>query len=346
VGFLNEVYKIVQCVCLNCARILGDKNNSDFIHASRISNGKKRLHAMLRLCRSKSSCKGSSAPPSASGEATVDEDGNVVAVGAEYGCGALQPKYRRNGLTVEIEYPEGKDTDMGLADRKQVLTPRKVYEVFRRISDADAGLLGLDPRYARPEWLVLTVMPVPPPHVRPSVEQGTGMRADDDITHKLSEIIKANIAVANAQKSGQPQVTQDQYEANLQYHCATLLDNQLPGIPAATQRGGKVLKAFRERLVGKGGRVRGNLMGKRVDFSARTVITADPILSIHQVGVPRSIASNLTVPERVSRYSLPRLQTYVNNGPYIHPGAKFIIRENGVRIDLRFASNTAETMLK
>ena len=76
-----------------------------------------------------------------------------------------------------------------------------------------------------------------------------------------------------------------QLVAQLQYHCATLIDNQLPGIPCATQRGStKPLKAFRERLVGKGGRVRGNLMGKRVDFSARTVITADPILSMHQVG--------------------------------------------------------------
>lgn len=123
-----------------------------------------------------------------------------------------------------------------------------------------------------------------------------------------------------------------QLTAQLQYHCATLIDNQLPGVPCATQRGStKPLKAFRERLVGKGGRVRGNLMGKRVDFSARTVITADPILSMHQVsarlsgpaperdvasppalvsqvGVPRSIAANLTVPERVSRYNIRRLQ--------------------------------------
>ena len=74
-----------------------------------------------------------------------------------------------------------------------------------------------------------------------------------------------------------------------------LIDNEVAGQPQATQRSGKPLKSIRMRLVGKHGRVRGNLMGKRVDFSARTVITADPILSVDQVGVPRSIAMNLTV---------------------------------------------------
>ena len=307
--------------------------------------------AMLRVCRGKKTCKGSSAPASSGGEegaaeAVVDDDGNLLPPGGDYGCGAIQPKYKRSGLRIEIEYPEGKDEDMGLADRKQILTPERAYSVFRNLSDDDVRLLGLDPRYARPEWLILTVVPVPPPHVRPSVDGGTGVRADDDITHKLSEIVKANIAVANAKKSGQPAITVEQYEANLQYHCATLIDNQLPGLPQATQRGGKTLKAFRERLVGKGGRVRGNLMGKRVDFSARTVITADPILSIHQVGVPRSIASNLTVPERVNRYNIGRLQRLVDNGPFSHPGAKFIIRDNGVRVDLRYVTNASELALK
>ncbi len=70
----------------------------------------------------------------------------------------------------------------------------------------------------------------------------------------------------------------------LQYHVATLIDNQLPGHPQASRRSGRPLKTIQERLVGKGGRIRGNLMGKRVDFSARTVVTADPNLSIAEVG--------------------------------------------------------------
>ena len=88
-------------------------------------------------------------------------------------------------------------------------------------------------------------------------------------------------------------------------------------------------------MKGKEGRIRGNLMGKRVDFSARTVITADPNLGIHQVGVPRSVAMNLTVPDRVTPFNLAELSALVANGPTTHPGAKHIIRSDGTRVDLR-----------
>jgi DNA-directed RNA polymerase II subunit RPB1 len=226
------------------------------------------------------------------------------------------------------------------------MTAERAYQVLRHISEEDARFLGLDPTYAKPEWLVLTVLPVAPPHVRPSVALDALTRGEDDITHKYADIVKANNMLANAKKSAQTSILIEQYESNLQYHVATLVDNSLPGVAQATQRGGKTLKTFRDRLVGKGGRVRGNLMGKRVDFSARTVITADPILSIHQVGVPRTIASNLTVPERVNRYNIRKLQALVERGPTEHPGAKYIIRDNGVRIDLRFARGQNELTLK
>jgi DNA-directed RNA polymerase II subunit RPB1 len=83
-----------------------------------------------------------------------------------------------------------------------------------------------------------------------------------------------------------------------QYHVVTYMDNDFAGVPTAKQKGGRPIKAIRARLKGKEGRLRGNLMGKRVDFSARTVITGDPNLDLDQVGVPRSIAMNLTYPER------------------------------------------------
>ena len=83
-----------------------------------------------------------------------------------------------------------------------------------------------------------------------------------------------------------------------QFHVATYMDNDIAGIPQALQKSGRPVKAIRARLKGKEGRLRGNLMGKRVDFSARTVITGDPNLELDEVGVPRSIAMNLTYPER------------------------------------------------
>lgn len=77
------------------------------------------------------------------------------------------------------------------------------------------------------------------------------------------------------------------------------------------QKSGRPLKSIKQRLKGKEGRVRGNLMGKRVDFSARTVITPDPNLQIDQVGVPRSIAANMTFPEIVTPFNIDRYQKAV-----------------------------------
>ena len=76
------------------------------------------------------------------------------------------------------------------------------------------------------------------------------------------------------------------------------MDNAIAGTPQALRKSGRPVKAIRARLKGKEGRLRGNLIGKRVDFLARTVITGDPNLELDEVGVPKSIAMNLTYPER------------------------------------------------
>ena len=100
----------------------------------------------------------------------------------------------------------------------------------------------------------------------------------------------------------------------LQYHIATLVDNELPGIAQAVHRSGRALKAIRQRLKGKDGRIRNNLMGKRVDFSARSVITPDPNIELDQLGVPISIAKNLTYPEIVNDFNKEKLNTLLQNG--------------------------------
>ena len=115
------------------------------------------------------------------------------------------------------------------------------------------------------------------------------------------------------------------------------MNNDISGQPQALQKKtGRPVKSIRARLKGKEGRLRGNLMGKRVDFSARTVITGDPNLSLDEVGVPRSIARTLTYPETVTPYNIHKLQQLVRNGPNEHPGAKYVIRDTGERIDLRY----------
>ncbi|KMU82510.1 DNA-directed RNA polymerase II subunit RPB1 [Coccidioides immitis H538.4] len=186
--------------------------------------------------------------------------------------------------------------------------------------------------------MVITVLPVPPPPVRPSVLVGGssgGQRGEDDLTYKLAEIIRANQNVTRCEQEGSPEHVVREFESLLQYHVATYMDNDIAGQPQAMQKSNRPVKAIRGRLKGKEGRLRQNLMGKRVDFSARTVITGDPNLSLDEVGVPVSIAQTLTYPEVVTPYNINKLGQLIDNGPDVHPGARYVIRSSGERIDLR-----------
>jgi len=257
------------------------------------------------------------------------------------GCGNQCPEVRQSGLTLATKGANNPDEEGGASKRKNDLTPlsaEQVLNIFRRISDKDMHDMGLSTDYARPEWMIVTVLAVPPPPVRPSISMdgsGTGMRNEDDLTYKLSDIIRANSNVKQAISEGSPNHVQRDLADLLQYHVATYMDNDLPSMPKALQKSGRPVKSIRSRLKGKEGRLRGNLMGKRVDFSARTVITGDANLSLDEVGVPRSIAKTLSYPETVTPYNIGKLSQLVQNGPNEHPGAKFIIRSDGARIDLR-----------
>ena len=217
-----------------------------------------------------------------------------------------------------------------------------VYQLLRKMSSDDLRIMGLSEEFARPDWMILTVLPVPPPPVRPSIAvDGGAMRSEDDLTFKLAEILKASMRVRTMEQEGAPPHLIQEFEQLLQYHVATYMDNDIAGIPQAMQKSGRPVKAIRARLKGKEGRLRGNLMGKRVDFSARTVITGDPNLQLDQVGVPKSIAMTLTYPERVTPYNISYLQELVNAGPQNHPGARYVLRDTGERIDLRYNKNNA-----
>ncbi|MEM4660274.1 MAG: DNA-directed RNA polymerase subunit A', partial [Thermosphaera sp.] len=198
-----------------------------------------------------------------------------------------------------------------------------------------------NPEESRPEWMVLTVLPVPPRTVRPSVLLETGIRSEDDLTHKLVDIIRVNTRLKEHVESGAPSaIIEDEWEL-LQYHITTYFDNEAPGIPVAKHRGGKTLKGIAQRLKGKEGRFRGNLRGKRVDFSARTVVSPDPNLSINEVGVPDVVAKILTIPEKVTPWNIEELRKLVLNGPDKWPGANYIVRPDGRKISLKYVDRKA-----
>ncbi|MFN3267712.1 MAG: DNA-directed RNA polymerase subunit A' [Zestosphaera sp.] len=240
-------------------------------------------------------------------------------------CGERQFRIRYEKPTTFIEEgPLGK------------LTPTFIRDWLSRVPDRHLRVMGYDPEISHPAWAVITVLPVPPIAVRPSILLETGIRAEDDLTHKLVDIIRTNERLKEAINVGSPEIIIDDLWDLLQYHITTYIDNEVPGVPPAKRRSGSPLRTLAQRLKGKEGRFRNNLSGKRVDFSARTVISPDPYLSINEVGVPVEVAMNLTVPVRVTPWNIDELRRYVLNGPFKYPGANYIIEPNGRRLDLRY----------
>jgi DNA-directed RNA polymerase subunit A' len=186
--------------------------------------------------------------------------------------------------------------------------------------------------------MILQVLPVPAVTVRPSITLESGIRSEDDLTHKLVDIIRINQKLKEALESGVPvNIIQELHEL-LQYHVTTYFDNEVSGLPPARHRSGRALKTLSQRLKGKEGRFRGNLSGKRVDFSARTVISPDPNIDINEVGVPMDVAQRLTIPERVTPWNLDELKQLIRNGPDQYPGALYIVRPDGRRVRLEFVT--------
>merc|ERR1719460_2512575 len=193
--------------------------------------------------------------------------------------------------------------------------------------------------------MILTHMAVPPPCVRPTIAMGS-VRSEDDVTAKLLDLVKVNQMLKTQVEDGAGDHIIAEFAKLLQYHIFTLSDNNIIGIPTATTKSKRPLKSIRERLKSKEGRLRGNLMGKRVDFCARSVIGGDANLDTEQVGVPRSIALTLTFPERVTPFNLDYLTKLVKNGPTTWPGARYIIRDDGSRQDLRYVSDMSQISLQ
>ncbi|KAI0063081.1 beta and beta-prime subunits of DNA dependent RNA-polymerase [Artomyces pyxidatus] len=332
-GFITKVKKILESICVNCGKLKADISDPNFADKIRhVRDLKTRMAIVWAHCKTKSVCEPDE--PKEDGEGQENDEPKK----GHGGCGHLQPQIRKEGLKLFLQYKKSKDEDDDIKSQQQekrLFTPSEVYTTLKKISDSDLHLLGLSDEYARPEWMILTVMPVPPPPVRPSIAvDGGAMRSEDDLTYKLGEIIKASTNVRKSEQEGSPAHIITEYEQLLQFHVATYMDNDIAGIPQALQKSGRPVKAIRARLKGKEGRLRGNLMGKRVDFSARTVITGDPNLELDEVGVPKTIAMNLTYPERVTPYNIAYLQGLVRNGPTAYPGAKYVVRDTGDRIDL------------
>ena len=171
---------------------------------------------------------------------------------------------------------------------------------------------------------------VPSVTVRPSIILESGERSEDDLTHKLSDIIRANQRLWENLNAGAPEVIIIDLWDLLQYHITTFFDNTVARIPPARHRSGQPLKTIEERIKGKEGRIRKNLAGKRVNYSARTVISPDPSIDINEVGIPYEIAKIVTVAETVNDINIEKLKKLIERGDE-YPGANYVIRLDGKR---------------
>jgi DNA-directed RNA polymerase II subunit RPB1 len=312
VQYLSTIQKILRCVCFKCSKLLISKEK--YKQAVKMQT-QARWKYVSELCKGIKRC----------GEDTED------------GCGCLQPKkIKKEGMSSLFAEWANTAEDSEESTIVIPLTPELVLKIFKRISDEDVTFMGFSPIWSRPDWMVCQVLAVPPPAVRPSVKHDAQQRSEDDLTHILVNIVKTNKTLLEKLQNNAPENILNDWSVVLQYHVASMVDNKLPGASPVAQRSGRPFKSIKDRLNGKGGRMRGNLMAKRVDFSARSVITADPNISIRELGIPMKIAKNITKPIVVNRVNKAFLTKLVQNGPDVWPGAKILERQNGQSITLRY----------
>jgi DNA-directed RNA polymerase subunit A' len=224
------------------------------------------------------------------------------------------------------------------------LTPIQIKARLEKIADEDIIALGNNPESSKPEWAVLDILAVPPVTIRPSITLQSGERSEDDLTHKLSDIVRINQRLFENINAGAPEIIIEDLWDLLQYHVTTFFDNGVAQVPVARHRSGQPLKTLHERIKTKEGRFRHNLAGKRVNFSARTVISADPRIKFNEVGVPKVIAKELTIPEKTTEWNIDWLKSLIKKGQKNYPGANYVIRPDGRK--KRITDETQEILLE
>lgn len=322
---IKEIMKILKCVCFKCSKLLISKEQ----HAQVCEmSSYHRWDYVYPLCQKVKRC----------GEQT------------ESGCGCKQPdKIKLDGMsTINAIWEnlvnegaataEGKD---GKSNYVMKLTAEIVLKIFKRISDEDVEFMGFSATWSRPDWMICQVLPVAPPAVRPSVKMDANQRSEDDLTHIYGHIIKTNRDLMERINANASPHIIDNLTSVLQYFVAMIVNNKVKGAVPMAQRTGRPLQCITGRLNSKNGRIRGNLMGKRVDFSARSVITGDPNLSARQLGVPLRVAMCLTKPVVVNDRNRNFLTKLVQNGPETYPGAKILEKKDGSNVSLRYVDRSS-----
>lgn len=312
IKFVNIVLDLLRCTCRACGSIL--------IPNDKINKAKDELEKVGL-------------------EFGIDEQrGKVQEIIASLKTITKCPHCKEKQFKIKIEKPTT------FLEEEKRLSPIEVRSRLERIKREHLSLFGINTASAQPEWMVLTVLPIPPVTMRPSITLETGERSEDDLTHKLGDIVRINQRLFENINAGAPEIIIEDLWDLLQYHITTFFDNEVAQLPPARHRSGQPLKTLTARIKSKEGRIRHNLAGKRTNFSARTVISPDPMLNINEVGIPMVMAMKLTVPERITTWNIEHLKNFVKKGPKEYPGANYIIRPDGRR--KKITDETKEALLE
>ncbi len=312
IKFINVIYDLLRCTCRECGRILIPKNKiekcMDDLKNVEMECGPEerrlKIKETIRVLKTINKC--------------------------PY-CKSRQQKITLEKPTTFLE-------------NEKRISPIEVRTRLEKITDDDCEVFGLDPKSIRPEWMVLTILPIPPVTMRPSITLESGERSEDDLTHKLGDIVRINQRLFENINAGAPEIIIEDLWDLLQYHITTFFDNNVAQLPPARHRSGDPLKTITERIKSKQGRIRHNLAGKRTNFSARTVISPDPMLDLNEVGVPKIMAMKLTIPERINEWNMEYLKEFVERGPKKYPGANYIARPDGKK--KKITDETKEQLLE
>ncbi|KAI9740872.1 MAG: hypothetical protein M1818_004477 [Claussenomyces sp. TS43310] len=329
IGYLKLVIAILQQICKDCARVLlPEAERRNFLKDLRrpgIDNLKrtqicKKINEQCRKAKQCPYCESINGQIRKIGVFKLTHDKFNTFNKSTAAKKVIPPsKIAFEKSFSEAIKRDGKhEVDKHLKKAMDDLNPLRVLNLFKMITPTDCELLGINPAEGRPEMFIWQFVPAPPVCIRPSVAQDNAS-TEDDLTTKLADIVHISSLIKNALQKGQPiQTIMEQWEY-LQLQIAMYVNSDVPGLQ---QPGfGKAIRGFCQRLKGKQGRFRGNLSGKRVDFSGRTVISPDPNLSIDQVAVPVLVAMNLTYPERVFSHNIDKLRQCIRNGTSKWPGA-------------------------
>ena len=312
-AFFSVVKQILSCICLRSARLLIHTNPKDRDNLIKLYNGKRRFTEIRKL----------------SSTITFSDVGVPVP--------KIKEERKNKGsllLVAETVLSNIVNEDESVSQSKvlkEELNAMDVYNIFRNITDEDFEILGFSVKLFRPEDLLIYNFPFPPLAIRPSLRAYylNTQIFEDDLTHQLSNIVKFNEKYRQQKEkeliSGEESKFGKDLSNYLQCAIINYFDNDKTIFPQTELRvGGKKFKSISERIKGKKGRIRQNIQGKRVNFSARSVITSDPSLKLNELGIPKKIAMNITFPEVVTSHNISYLTKLVNNGRYIYPGANMV----------------------